>query len=83
MIGLLTKCEVKMAGYWVFMDRDEVKVHKRAKKNLHPATLTEKAWSIKDLLFHFRRNFSRGTQQVIHLACSVNQSQSRINQSLL
>ena len=32
MYGLLTKCEVKMAGYWpssffcVFMDRDEVEV---------------------------------------------------------
>ena len=38
MYGLLTKCEVKMAGYWprsffcMFMDRDEVKVHKLAKK---------------------------------------------------
>ena len=40
MYGLLTKCEVKMAGYWpssffffcVFMDRDEVEVHKLAKK---------------------------------------------------
>ena len=36
--GLLTKCEVKMAGYWpssffcVFMDRDEVEVHKLVKK---------------------------------------------------
>ena len=36
--GLLTKCEVKMAGYWpssffcVFMDRDGVEVHKLAKK---------------------------------------------------
>ena len=36
MYGLLTKCEVKMAGYWpssffcVFMDRDEVSVHKLA-----------------------------------------------------
>ena len=37
--GLLTKCEVKMAGYilakfffYVFMDRDEVEVHKLAKK---------------------------------------------------
>ena len=38
MYGLLTKCEVKMAGYWpssffyVFMDQDEVEVHKVAKK---------------------------------------------------
>ena len=36
--ALLTKREVKMAGYWpsffcVFMDRDEVEVHKNAKKN--------------------------------------------------
>ena len=36
--GLLTKREVKMAGYWpssffcVFMDRHEVEVHKHAKK---------------------------------------------------
>ena len=39
MYGLLTKCEVKMAGDWpssffcVFMDRDGVEVHKLAKKN--------------------------------------------------
>ena len=36
--GLLTKCEVKMAGYWpssffcVFMDQDRVEVHKHTKK---------------------------------------------------
>ena len=40
--GLLTKCEVKMAGYWpisffcVFMDRDE---HKLAKKELNEANI--------------------------------------------
>ena len=47
--GLLTKCKVKMAGYWpssffcVFMDRDEVEVHKLAKKERgqYPAILTE------------------------------------------
>ena len=38
MYGLLTKCEVKMAGYFpssffcVFLDRDEVEVNKLAKK---------------------------------------------------
>ena len=38
MYGLLTKREVKMAGYWpssffcVFMNRDEVEVYKHAKK---------------------------------------------------
>ena len=36
--GLLTKCEVKMAGYWpssffcLIMDRDGVEVHKHAKR---------------------------------------------------
>ena len=56
--GLLTKCEVKMAGYWPssfckFMDRDEVEVYKLAKKERgqYPAILTEQTWSIKDLLY--------------------------------
>ena len=36
--------------FCVFMDRDEVEVHKNAKneRGQHPAILTEKAWSIKD-----------------------------------
>ena len=38
----------------VFMDRDEVEVHKLAKKS--PAILTEQTWSIKDLLYGFRGN---------------------------
>ena len=54
MYALLTKCEVKMAGYWpssffcVFMDRDKVKVHQPAKKEQgqYPAILTEQTWSI-------------------------------------
>ena len=39
--GLLTKREVKMGGYWrssffcVFMDRDEVEVHKHAKNEVN------------------------------------------------
>ena len=35
------------------MDRDEVEVHKNAKRELgqYPAILTELAWSIKDLLY--------------------------------
>ena len=35
MYGLLIKCEVKMAKFFfcVFMDRDEVEVHKLAKMN--------------------------------------------------
>jgi len=62
-----------MAGYWpssffcVFMDRDGVKVHKLAKKELgqYPAILTEQAWSIKDLLYGFRGNFFCGTRRVV------------------
>ena len=61
MCMLLTKREVKMAGYWpssffcVFIDRDEVEVHKNAKKERgqYPAILTEQTWSIKDLLYGF------------------------------
>ena len=49
-----------MAGYWpssfcVFMDRDEVDVHKNAKnkkgRGQYRAILIEQAWSIKDLLY--------------------------------
>ena len=41
--------------FCVFMDRDEVEVHKNAKKerSQYPAILTEQAWSIKDLLYGF------------------------------
>ena len=37
------------------MDRDEVEVHKDAKKERgqYPAIMTEQAWSIKDLLYDF------------------------------
>ena len=66
-------CSVKMAGYWpssffcVFMDRDGVEVQKHAKKERgqYPAILTEQAWSIKDLLYGFRGNFSCGTRRVV------------------
>ena len=63
--GLLTKCEVKMAGYWpssffcVF--------HKLAKKERgqYPAILTEQTWSIKDLLYGFWWNFACEIQRVV------------------
>ena len=40
-------------SFCVFMDQEEVDVHKNAKRERgqHPATLTELAWSIKDLLY--------------------------------
>ena len=41
--------------FCVFMDGDEVEVHKRTKKERgqYPAILTEQTWSIKDLLYGF------------------------------
>jgi len=44
-----------------------VSVHKHTKKELgqYPAILTEQAWSIKDLLYGFRGNFSCGTRRVV------------------
>ena len=62
-----------MAGYWpssilffcVFMDRDRVEVHILAKKEQgqYPAILTEETWSIKNLIYGFRGNFSYGTRR--------------------
>ena len=44
MYGLLTKCEVKMAGYT-----------RKKERGQYPAILTgEQTWSIKDLLYGFR-----------------------------
>ena len=45
----------KFFFFCVFMDRDEVEVHKLAKKERGqcPAILTEQTWSIKDLLYGF------------------------------
>jgi len=49
------------------MDRDGVEVHKLAKKERgqYQAILTEQAWSIKDLLYGFRGNFSCGIPRVV------------------
>ena len=72
--GLLTKCEIKMARNWpsfffvyVFMDLDFVSVHKLAKKERgqYTAILTEQTWSIKDLLYGFRGNYSYRIQRVV------------------
>jgi len=45
----------------VFMDQDEVKVHKHAKneQGQYPAILTEQAWSIKDLLYGIKHQIFR------------------------
>ena len=44
----------------MFMDRDEVEVHKLAKKERgqYSAILTEQTWLIKDLLYGFWGNFA-------------------------
>ena len=50
------------------MVRDGVEVHKVAKKEergQYPAILTEQAWSIKDLLYGFRGDFSSGTRREV------------------
>ena len=52
MYGLLTKCEVKMAGYW-------------PSPFFATVFLNEQTWSIKDLLYGFRGNFSCWIQRVV------------------
>ena len=49
------------------MDREEVEVYKRAKKEpgQYSAILTEQTWSIKDLLYGCRGHFSCGIQRVV------------------
>ena len=44
------------------MDRDEVVKKERGQ---YPAIMTEQTWSIKDLLYGFRENFSSGIQRVV------------------
>ena len=74
------------------MDRDEVEVHKHAKKERgqYPAILTEKAWSIKDLLYGIKhqkndlwscgtkREIPSGRAEKLHIARSGSQSQRAI-----
>ena len=54
MYGLLTKCEVKMAGYWpffrVFMDRDSVSVHKHAKKRPISSHLVNNPYIMSEII---------------------------------
>ena len=69
MYGLLTKCEVKMAGYWpsyffacLWTETESRFINTRGQ---YQAILTEQAWSIKDLLYGFWGNFSCGTRRVV------------------
>ena len=62
-----------MAGHWPssffckFMDRDEVEVHKLAKKEQgqYPAILAEQTWSINDLLYGFPRGEGTATRGLL------------------
>ena len=60
------------------MDREGVEVHELTKKEQgqYPAILTEPSWSIEDLLYGYRGNFSCGTRFL--LARLGSQSQYRI-----
>ena len=71
--GLLTKCEVKMAGYWpssffaCLWTETELRSINMQKKEWgqYPAILTEQVWSIKDLSYGFRGNISCRTRRVV------------------
>ena len=54
--GLLTKCEVKMAGHWPHSLWTETK-STSINSQKYPAILTKQTWSIKDL--------SRRIQQIV------------------
>ena len=64
MYGLLTKCELKLAGYW---PSPFLRVHKLAKKERgqYPVILAEQTWSMKDLLYGFQGNFLCWIQRVV------------------
>ena len=56
--GLLTKGEVKMAGYWPssFFACLWTETKSRKERGQYPAILTEQAWSIKDLLYGIKHH---------------------------
>ena len=72
MYGLLTKCEVKMDGYWpssflcvCLWTETESRSINAQEPGQYPAILTEQAWSINNLLYGFREDFSCGTRRVV------------------
>ena len=58
---------IDQVPFCLLMDRDEVEVHKitENERGQYTAILTKNVWSIKDLLFGFRENFSCGTRHVV------------------
>ena len=70
--GLLTKCVVKMAGYWpssffacLWTETKSRSLNSQKKNEANLAIFTEQTWSIKDLLCGFQGNFSFGIQRVV------------------
>ena len=61
MYGLLTKCEVKMAGYWPSSffaclwteTKSRSKNLQKKERGQYPAILAKQTWSMKDLLYGF------------------------------
>ena len=63
--GLLTKCEVKMAGYWpsylferLWTETESIKSQK--KKGQYPTILTQQAWPMKVYCMDFEEIFLAG-----------------------
>jgi len=62
-----------MAGYWpssffacLWTETESRSINTQKKEQgQYPAILAKQAWSIKDLLYGFRGNFSCGTQHVV------------------
>ena len=75
--GLLTKCEVRMAGYsppssfflaclWnETVSRSINTQKKKSEANIQPSWPNKLGQYWKDLLYGFRENFSRGTRRVV------------------
>ena len=84
---LLTKRKVKLAAYWpefsfsVFMDQDEVEVHKNAKREpgQYPAILTELAWFIKDLLYGIVSSSIKTTEKNDLRTCLFSSTEKETN----
>ena len=73
MYGLLTKCEVKMAGYWPSSffaclwteTKSRSKNLQKKERGQYPAILAKQTWSMKDLLYGFWWNFACRIQRVV------------------
>ena len=73
MYGLLTKCEVKMTGYWpssflvcLGTETKSRSINSQEKeRGQYPAILTEQTRSIKGLLYGFRGSFACEIQRVV------------------